>query len=168
MGLQRSDLDDLDRTIIAFLTEDGRLSASEIAARIGGVSERTIRNRITALLQSKMIVIGAIPDPTAMGHEVQADVMIAIQPGMVESVAIALGEYDEIGYLAATTGRFALSASVFLRTHGDLLDFCENTIGRIPGVLRVEPWVILRMYKAFGTRTTALTEANERAGKKSI
>jgi Lrp/AsnC family transcriptional regulator, regulator for asnA, asnC and gidA len=166
MTLQRPELDDLDRTIIVCLAEDGRLSASEIAARIGGVSERTIRNRITALLQTKMIVIGAIPDPTAMGRDVQADVMIDVRPGMVEQVAITLGEYDEIGYLAATTGRFGLSASLFVRTHGELLDFCENTIGRIPGVLRVEPWVILRMYKAFGTRTTALNEASQRAGRK--
>ena len=164
---QRYLLDDLDREIIGYLSEDGRLSAAEIAGRIGSVSERTIRNRITALLQSKMIVIGAIPDPTAMGREVQADVMIEVEPGMVESVAVALGEFDEVGYLAATTGRFNLSAAVFVATHADLHDFCENAIGSLPGVRRVEPWVILRMYKAFGTRTTALTEAAGRIGKQT-
>lgn len=61
--VQPNDLDDLDRSIIALLTEDGRLSASEISTRIGGVSERTVRNRISALLQNRHIVIGAIPDP---------------------------------------------------------------------------------------------------------
>lgn len=164
--MQRYELDDLDRTIIGLLTEDGRLSASEIAAKIGTVSERTVRNRITALLQSKMIVIGAIPDPTAMGRDVQADLMIDVEPGRLEEVAIALGEYDEIGYLAATSGGFNMTGSLFVETHAALLDFCENVIGKIPGVRRVEPWVILRMYKAFGTRTTALNEAAERAGKK--
>ena len=74
---------------------DGRLSASEVAMRIGGVSERTARNRISALLQSKMITIGAIPDPTAMGLEFQADVMIEVAPGMVESVAVVLGGVGE-------------------------------------------------------------------------
>lgn len=164
--MQRPELDNLDRTIIAMLSEDGRLSASEIAQRIGGASERTIRNRITALLQSKMIVIGAIPDPTAMGREVQADIMIEVEPGMVEGVAVVLGEFDEVGYLAATAGPFNLTAAVAVATHADLQDFCENAIGSLPGVRRVEPWVILRMYKAFGTRTTALNEAAERAGKK--
>jgi Lrp/AsnC family transcriptional regulator, regulator for asnA, asnC and gidA len=167
LTVQHFELDDLDRAVIAMLGEDGRLSASEIAQRIGNVSERTIRNRITALLQSKMIVIGAIPDPTAMGRDVQADVMIDVQPGMIESVAVALGEFDEVGYLASTTGRFNLSAAVFVATHADLQDFCETVIGSLPGVRRVEPWVILRMYKAFGTRTTALTEAAERAGKRT-
>lgn len=163
--MQRYELDDLDRTIIGLLTEDGRLSASEIAVKIGGVSERTVRNRITALLQSKMIVIGAVPDLTAMGRNVQADVMIDVEPGRVEEVAIALGEYDEVGYLVTTTGHYNMSCSLFVETHAALLDFCEGVIGRIPGVRRVEPWVILRMYKAFGTRTTALTEAAERARK---
>lgn len=157
--MQRYELDDLDRTIIGLLTEDGRLSASEIAGKIGGVSERTVRNRITALLQSRMIVIGAIPDLMAMGRGSQADVMLEIEPGKVEDVAIALGEFDEVGYLAATSGRFNLTAAIFVDTHGALLDFCETVIGRIPGVRRVEPYIILRMYKAFGTRTTALTEA---------
>lgn len=157
--MQKFELDDLDRTIIGLLTEDGRLSSSEIAAKIGGVSERTVRNRVTALLQSKMIVIGAIPDPTAMGREVQADVMLEVEPGRIEDVAVALGEYDEVGYMAATAGRFNLTAAVFVENHAALLDFCEGVVGRIPGVRRVEPCIILRMYKAFGTRTTALTEA---------
>lgn len=160
--MQRYDLDDLDRTIIGLLTEDGRLSASEIAGKIGGVSERTVRNRITALLQSRMIVIGAIPQITAMGKDVQADVMLEVEPGKVEDVAIALGEYDEVGYLAATSGRFNLTAAIFAETNAAVLDFCEGVIGAIPGVRRVEPAMILRMYKAFGTRTTALTEAMER------
>ncbi|MFZ1703477.1 MAG: Lrp/AsnC family transcriptional regulator [Saprospiraceae bacterium] len=163
--MQRYELDDLDRTIVGLLTEDGRLSASEIAAKIGSANERTIRNRITAMLQSKVITIGAIPDPTAMGRDVQADIMIEVEPGRVEEVAIALAEYDEIGYVAATCGRFNISASLFVESHAALLDFCENNIGQLPGVRRVEPWLILRMYKAFGTRTTSAAKEADAAGE---
>jgi DNA-binding Lrp family transcriptional regulator len=153
--MQRSEIDDLDRTVIALLTEDGRLSASEIAGRIGGVSERTIRNRIAGLLQNRHIVIGAIPDPTSLGREVQADVFLQVEPGKVDDVAIELGEYDEVGYLAAISGEYNLTAAVFVATHADLLDFCETVIARIDGVRRVVPSLILRMYKVYGTRTTA-------------
>ena len=59
-----------------------------------------------------MITIGAIPDPTAMGLKVQANVMIEVEPGMVESVAVVLGDHGEVGYLATTTGRFNLSAAI--------------------------------------------------------
>ena len=155
----RDDLDDLDRTIVALLTEDGRLSASEIAIRIGDASERTVRNRIAALLQNRHIVIGAIPDPTAMGRDVQADLQIEVEPGRVEQVAAELGEYDEVGYLAATSGDFNLVAAVFFDTNAELLDFTENTIGKISGVRRVAINMILRMYKVFGTRTNALSRS---------
>ena len=112
-----------------------------------------------------MITIGAIPDPTAMGLKVQADVMIKVEPGMVESVAVVLGDHDEMGNLATTTGRFNLSAAISVASQADLWDFRENSVGKLQGVRRVEPWVILRIYKAFGTPTTALIEAAERAGK---
>lgn len=154
--VQRSHLDDLDRKIIACLTEDGRLSASEIAVRLGTASERTVRNRISALLQNRHIVISAIPDPTSMGDGVKADLMIEVEPGMVESVALALGEHDEIGYLAAMAGPYNLTAAVILPSHAALLDFCETTVAGITGVRRVEPQVVLRMYKVFGTRTNAV------------
>jgi Lrp/AsnC family transcriptional regulator, regulator for asnA, asnC and gidA len=163
--VQRSEIDDLDRTVIAMLTEDGRLSASEIASRIGGVSERTIRNRISALLQNRHITIGAIPDPTSVGREVQADVFIEVQPGRVDEVASVLAEHDQVGYLAAITGEFNLSAAVFVATNADLLEFSERVIGRIPGVRRVVPCLILRMYKVYGTRTTALNRAESKTRK---
>ena len=162
--MQRSEVDDLDRKIIAYLAEDGRLSASEIAARLGIASERTVRNRISALLQNRHIVIGAIPDPTSMGDGVKADLMIEVEPGTVESVAIALGEHDEIGYLAAMAGPHSLTAAVILPSHAALLDFCEGTVASIPGVRRVEPQIVLRMYKVFGTRTNAVARKGPAAG----
>ena len=112
-----------------------------------------------------MISIGAIPDPTAMGLKVQANVMIEVEPGMVESVAVVLGDHGEVGDLATTTGHFNLLAAISVASQADLWDFPENAVGKLQGVRRVEPWVILRMYKAFGTPTTALIEAAERAGK---
>lgn len=154
----RDDLDELDRTVISMLTEDGRLSASEIAGRIGNVSERTVRNRIAALLQNRHIVIGAIPDPTAIGRDIQAELLIEVEPGKADEVAAELGEYDEVGYLAAITGRYTLAASVFFDTNAELFEFTEGTVGKIPGVNRVVTNMILRMYKIYGTRTTALSQ----------
>ncbi|MCY4137623.1 MAG: AsnC family transcriptional regulator, partial [Rhodobacteraceae bacterium] len=83
-------IDDLDREIIEHLTVDGRASASEIAQRIGKVSERTIRNRISALLQSRQIVIGAIPDPVITEPGVHAEVLIDVEPGLIDKVALDL------------------------------------------------------------------------------
>ncbi|MDH6232966.1 Lrp/AsnC family transcriptional regulator for asnA, asnC and gidA [Mesorhizobium soli] len=163
---QRYQVDDLDREIIGHLTEDGRLSAAEIAGRIGSVSERTVRNRIAALLQANMIVIGAIPDPVALGRDVQVELIIEVEPGRLDEVAILLAEYEEIGYLAATSGTSNLSASLFVTDHAALLDFIDQELGKLPGVKRVTSSVVLRLYKVFGTRTTALNRGTDLGGKK--
>ncbi len=150
-------IDDLDREIIEHLTVDGRASASEIAQRIGKVSERTIRNRISALLQSRQIVIGAIPDPIIAEPGVQADVLIDVEPGMIDKVAAALAEYDQVGYLAATTGDYSLNASIFAETNAELLDFAEKHVAKSEGVRRINISLVMRLYKVFNTRTTALS-----------
>lgn len=159
----RDDIDDLDRAIIGVLTEDGRLSAAEVASRVGGLSERTARNRISALLQHRHIVIGAIPDPEG-GSAVQADLLIEVERGRIDAVAAELVEYEEVGYLAALSGSHSLSAAVFFDTNAELLDFAENVVGAIPGVRRVAIDIILRKYKVFGTRTTALGAPARAAG----
>jgi Lrp/AsnC family transcriptional regulator, regulator for asnA, asnC and gidA len=156
--MQKPELDPLDRSIIALLTEDGRLSATEIAQRLGTASERTIRNRIAALLQSRRIAIAAIPDPTAMGDGVKADLMIDVEPGRIDAIAAALGEHDEVGYLASTTGPWNLIASVMVADHAALFGFCETVVAALPGVRKVEPRITLKMYKVYGTRTTALNK----------
>lgn len=156
---QRYTIDDLDRKIIGYLTEDGRLSAAEISGRIGTVTERTIRNRIANLLQAKMIMIGAIPDPVTLGRDTQMELIIEVEPGRLDEVAITLAEYEEIGYLAAITGGNRLSASLFANDHAGVLDFIDHELGSMPGVRRVDSSVVLRLYKVFGTRTTALSRA---------
>lgn len=154
--MQKPELDPLDRAIVALLEKDGRLSATEIAQRLGTASERTVRNRISALLQTRRIAIAAIPDPTAMGDGVKADLMIEVAPGRIEAIAAALGEHDEVGYLASTTGPWNLIASVMVADHAALFTFCETAVAALPGVRKVEPRITLKMYKVYGTRTTAL------------
>ncbi len=113
-----------------------------------------------------MIVIGAIPDPVALGRDVQVELIIEVEPGRLEEVAILLAEYDEIGYLAATSGSSNLSASLFVTDHAALLEFIDQELGKLPGVSRVTSLVVLRLYKVFGTRTTALPRGTGPGAKK--
>ncbi|WP_298852618.1 Lrp/AsnC family transcriptional regulator [uncultured Ruegeria sp.] len=153
--------DDIDRDIIRYLSQDGRASASEIAQKIGKVTERTIRNRIASLLQSRQIVISAIPDPSIDDPGIHAEVMIDVDPGRIDEVAARLGEFDQVGFLAATTGENSLSASVFAADNASLFDFTEKRMAKTEGVRRVDVRIVLRFYKVFGTRTTALSKSSE-------
>ena len=132
-SLKKTGLDDLDYKIIALLRQDGRLSASEVAGRRGDIAERTVRNRIANLLQHKHIVISAIPDPTMIGQDVQADLMIETVPGQADAVARQMVEHDQVGYLCAMTGQYNLGASVMADSNTSLHEFIETEISTIPG-----------------------------------
>ena len=64
--------DDLDTKIVEQLVRDGRLSAANIAKRIGGVTERTVRTRMNSLIERRLISVGAIVDPATLGNHVIA------------------------------------------------------------------------------------------------
>lgn len=155
----KTEIDATDRQIIAILQEDGRLSASEVANRIGNIAERTVRNRIASLLQNRHIVISAIQDPTTLGHEIQADILIETEPGQTEKVARQMVEHDQIGYLAAMTGEYNLGASVLGKSNTDIHEFIETKISTIPGVKRVNTSMVMRLFKIFGTRTSTAVKA---------
>ena len=155
-SLKKNCLDDLDYKIIALLREDGRLSASEVAGRIGNIAERTVRNRIANLLQNKHIVISALPDPTMVGQDVQADLLIETVPGQADSVARQMVEYDQVGYLCAMTGQYNLGASVMADSNTSLHEFIETEISTIAGIQRINTMMVTRLYKVFNTRTCLL------------
>lgn len=154
IALKKSNLDKLDFEIIELLREDGRLSASEVAGRIGNIAERTVRNRIANLLQNNHIVISAIPDPTMVGQEVQADLLIETVPGQANEVARQMVEHDQISYLCAMAGQYNLGASVMAESNASLHEFIENEISTIEGVSRINTMIVMRLYKVFNTRTS--------------
>lgn len=69
-------LDDIDRTILAALLEDGRMTNAAIAAR-AGVAESTCAYRVRALRESGVIAgISARLDLASVGQPIQAVVKV--------------------------------------------------------------------------------------------
>ena len=158
-------VDDTDLEIIELLVENGRISAAEIANRIGDVSERTVRNRLSSLFERKLIHIGALPDPTTMGMIVLADVAIQVEPGKVFEVAKLLADFENINYVACTTGETDISIQLGAKNVADLHAFVADTIGRLPGVRKTITTVIPVILKTFGYKTKAFDELAEKINR---
>lgn len=145
--------DATDLAIINLLMEDGRLSAAELAARIGNISERTIRNRLNALIERSLIRVGALPDPTAMGRMVYTDVMIQVEPGKIMDVAKQLVDYDCVNYVACITGENDIAIQVTSPTIADMYEFVTTRVGNLPYVRKTTTTVIPIVLKTFGHKT---------------
>ncbi len=127
-------IDTIDRKISDLLIEDGRMSCSKIASRIGKISERAVRYRIERLIKNKVIAIHGNVNAEGLGLVVFADVFIEVEPSLVLQIANQIAEYESVSYIACSTGQNDISIQVFAHDNNELFSFVTDIIGKIPGV----------------------------------
>ncbi len=126
--------DIVDRAIVDFLIQDGRMSCTEIARRIGHVSERSVRYRIDRMVKGGVIQVSAVVSPKAVGFPVTADVFIDVEPGRIMEVARKVMEFECVSYVACSTGETDVSIQIVARNNDELYDFVTQVIAQVPGV----------------------------------
>jgi Lrp/AsnC family transcriptional regulator for asnA, asnC and gidA len=136
------EIDTTDRKIVDLLMEDGRLPSAEIARRIGGISERSVRYRIERMVSQGIIHIGAIPNPRTLGFSVVADVSIEVEPGDVLQVARKLAEYECVSYVGCATGERDVSVQIVAHDNAELYTFVTEVLGNVPGVRKTTTSII--------------------------
>ena len=127
-------IDTIDKKISDLLIEDGRMSCSKIASRIGKISERAVRYRIERLIKNKVIGIHGNVNAEGLGLVVFADVFIEVEPALVLQIAQQIAEYESVSYIACSTGQNDISIQVFAHDNNELFSFVTDVIGKIPGV----------------------------------
>jgi len=127
-------IDITDKKISDLLIEDGRMSCSEIAKRIGGISERAVRYRIERLITNKIISVHGNVNSRGLGLEVFADVFIEVEPSLVQEIARKLAVYESVSYVACSTGEREISIQVFAKNNNELYNFVTEIVGQIPGI----------------------------------
>ena len=147
------DVDDTSRAIIEQLQEDGRRPYAAIGKAVG-LSEAAVRQRVQKLVDSGVMQIVAVTDPTQIGFARQAMIAISVS-GDVESVAEKLAGIEEVEYVVVTAGSFDLLAEVVVEDDAHLLSLINGRLRAIPGVTRTETFLYLKLVKQtynWGTR----------------
>ena len=142
----RAILDDVDKGIITILQKDGRTSNREVGRKLG-VSEATVRNRISRLLGDDLIEIVAVPTPRAVGMTISAIIGVSVSLRAIEEVVAELVTKPEVRYVGLATGRYEVILESFFQDQEHLLEFITKDLGHMEGVTRVETSLILRVAK---------------------
>ena len=146
-----SKFDKIDRAIVNLLMEDGRMPASEIARRVGDISERVARYRVERLVREGVISISAITHPRAFGYSVVADVFIEVDSGMINEVANRLAAFECVSYVACSIGERDVSAQIVAHNNEEVYSFATEVIGKLPGVRKtitsIVPIVLKDVYQ---------------------
>ena len=140
-------MDDVDRAILKLLQEDARMPCSEMARRLGYVSARTVRNRLTRLIDKQFVALSAGAVPESLGFVIAADIYIDVEAGKVTQVADALCKLPEVYYVALVTGESDISAAVVATDIDSLQTLITEAIHSIPGVRKTRVYLLTRMLK---------------------
>lgn len=139
-------LDDLDKQILAYLQEDGRITFVTLASHLG-VSEGTIRKRIKRLEDHGVMQTIGVTDPMKMGLDTVAFIWFKIDRNHMDSVMRELRALSAVRYLVVTTGGHDLVAMVSLSSRAELVSLLNEKLAEIEGIVSTETSVVLQIHK---------------------
>lgn len=145
------EIDKIDSDIVAMLVEDGRMSASAIARRLGDVTERIVRYRIDRMVAEGLIHIGAVVNPQALGLNTVADVFLEVESDLIADVAEEVAQCENVTYVAYLIGETDVSVQVVARDTAEVYRFVTEVIRKIRGVRKsttlIVPFVVKDVYQ---------------------
>ncbi|MBI5842294.1 MAG: Lrp/AsnC family transcriptional regulator [Chloroflexi bacterium] len=145
------EFDKTDIKIVNLLLEDGRMSASEIARRIGDISERAVRYRIDRMVEDRVIQVSAVAKPQAFGLTTIADVWLEVESDRILEVARKMAEFDQVSYVACGIGETDVSIQVVAKDTSEIYHFVTEVVRKVPGVRKtttsIVPLVIKDVYQ---------------------
>jgi Lrp/AsnC family transcriptional regulator, leucine-responsive regulatory protein len=154
-NLQSVVIDDLDKAILRFLQEEGRLSNVELAHKIS-LSPPATHKRLKWLMQAGYIQkYSALLDREKAGYDLLCFIHIGLQmpqAALVEKFREATREMPEVLECHHVTGEYDYILKVVLKNRKDLERFVMEKITPIPGVARIYTSLVLVEVKS----TTAL------------
>ncbi|MEN3057118.1 MAG: Lrp/AsnC family transcriptional regulator [Candidatus Methanosuratincola petrocarbonis] len=139
-------LDELDMKIIDALQKDASLSYSDLARQLGQ-NESTIRKRVLTLRERGVIKkFTIIVDNLKVGYNTIAVVGFDVDPGMLLETAQKLAEFEEVRYVATSTGDHMIMAEIWGKDGRDLAQTLSK-ISSVQGIKRICPSILLEKIK---------------------
>lgn len=139
-------IDEIDHEILALLRQDGRMSFSDIGARVC-LSRTAVKNRITALEKAGIITgYRAIIKPQPQ-NQTTFVVNIETKPEHFEEVKQALTNAEEALTVVQTTGKCHLMAVCLAPNFSAMRDFLNRIYKAAPGILGINAHSVIDTVK---------------------
>ncbi len=143
--------DKIDVKIVNLLLEDGRMPASEVARRLGDISERAVRYRIDKMVDAGVISISAVAKPQAFGLTTIADIWMEVESDRIIEVAKKMAAFDNVSYVACGIGESDVSIQIVAKDTAEIYQFVTEVARKTPGVRKtttsIVPLIIKDVYQ---------------------
>ena len=140
-------LDDLDNIIVNLLLEDGRMSYSDIAEKVG-LSRTAVKNRIKSLEESGIIKgYKAVINPENAPEMMTFITNIETQAEHFEECKRIFAESEQTVTIVQTTGNCHLVAICLAPDVKTMRDFVNRIYKTVPGILSINAHSVLDVVK---------------------
>src|ERR1041384_4761366 len=116
--------------------------ASEIARRIGDISERAVRYRIDRMVNEGAIHISAVARPQAFGLTTIADIWLEVESDRILEVAKKMAEFDNVSYVACGIGDTDVSIQIVAKDTAEIYRFVTEVVRKVPGVRKTTTSIV--------------------------
>jgi Lrp/AsnC family transcriptional regulator for asnA, asnC and gidA len=152
---RKKSIDALDCRMIELLQKDGRVPNTDIAKALG-ISEATVRTRLSRLIEEGIIQIVAVSNPLKLGFEVVGTLRIHVEVRKMDRIIRELKGIKPLWHIVQTTGGTGIDTEFVLKDLSELRELIFEKVNRIDGVVRSEPTLFLNYAKRVYDWGTAL------------
>jgi Lrp/AsnC family transcriptional regulator for asnA, asnC and gidA len=138
-------LDEIDRAILRLLREDGRRSNADIA-RLVGVSQPTVRQRLDRILSCGAARVTIRMNPAALGRSVDVIIRLRVAGRSIQHVANDVARMEEVHYVSEILGSWQIELEAYVRDNDEVCRLVE-AVSSMPGVAAVETALVTRTEK---------------------
>ena len=139
-------IDDLDKRLIAELARDARQPSTQLSRKLG-VSDTTIRHRISRLQAQQIITTTIVPYADKLGYTIIALIALQADLGNIDDITQALIDHPNVHYVAECTGNHDILVGVWFYSISELTQLAKEFLAKLPGIKRSETHIILNVQK---------------------
>lgn len=140
-------IDEIDKKIISILQQNARTPFTRIAEEVG-LSEGAVRKRIDNLEKEGIIKkYIAVVNPKKLGYNNITLLGLDAEPTKLLDIANEIAKIKEAKNVYLSTGDHMIMAEIWAKDGKELSEILAQKIGKIDGVKRLCPAIILEKIK---------------------
>ncbi|MFN3440248.1 MAG: Lrp/AsnC family transcriptional regulator [Acidovorax sp.] len=130
-------LDATDTAILDLLKDNARVSNREVA-RVLGMSESMVRQRLKKMTDGKAMRLGLVADMATVGYTAAVIVRLRTIPSKGRAIAEAVAQLECCAFSGLTLGRFDVLIYLIGQTRQELAQLIDERIAPLEGVVDID------------------------------
>ncbi len=140
--------DEIDWKIINTLRESHQ--NNNAIARLLGISEGTVRQRLKRLKDAGIVKIRALINPEVLENQQLATVAVNVsESSLLESKAKEIADLPNVLDVSITTGRYDLFIQVLIDSNHGLVRFLTEELPAVENVTSTESFLMLKSFNKY-------------------